>query len=251
MAKKIIFLPKDVDNSTINMPPLPAKHFLAGWYKDGEMFIDKDTNSVASKDDRSIVGGMKSCAPFLDAMISGYMLYTWHDVEIIKNDGTVEWKYLELNEYTDKIVHVDNISVPMINERVGDIGHTIPRPAGHAQNHMVFNGSWGIKLPRGWSLLISHPLNRFDLPFTIMSGIIDSDSFTANGNIPFFLREGWTGVIPKGTPFAQLIPIQRKTWYSSIDKGLHLSWANEVGSRARQVPYGYYKKKIWVRKKYD
>jgi len=252
VAKKIIFIPHGSDEAiTHTIPPMPAKTFLPEWYRLGEMFIDRDTNTVASREDRDIVGGLKSCVPFLDAMLSGYMLHTWVDVEITRNDGIVEWKYLEENEYTENVEQVDDTAIPMIGERIGDIGHTIPRPAGHAENHLTFSGVWGFKVPRGWSLLITHPMNRFDLPFTTMSGIIDSDSFSASGNIPFFIKEGWTGIIPKHTPFAQLIPVQRKSWYASVDKGLHLAWAKEVGNRARSVPYGYYKKNIWVRKDYE
>lgn len=256
MAKKIVFIPRDISSGhsivrDVSEPPLPAKVFIPQWYKDGEMFLNSYSHLKTDSGDPDRVGGMKSCIPFLDAMLSGYMLHTWVDVEITRNDGKVEWVYVQENEYTGKAEHLNDYPVPMMLERPGDIGETIPRPAGHASNHMAFNGMWGIKVPQGWSIMVTHPFNRYDLPFTTMSGFMDSDEFTASGNVPFFLREGWTGVIPKNTPFAQLIPIQRKTWVSQIDKGYHDIWASEVGKRSRSVKYGYYKKNIWQRKNYS
>lgn len=256
MIKKIIFTPRDISQGhslarDLTDSPMPAKIFLPEWYRKGEMFLNNSTGLKTDIKDPDRVGGMKSCMPFLDAMISGYMLQTWIDVEITRNDGEVEWRYIRKNEYTDNYEELLDFPLPLISERLGDIGETIPRPAGHSKNHMTFSGVWGIKVPRGWSLMVTHPMNRFDLPFTTMSGFMDSDEFTASGNVPFFLREGWTGVIPKNTPFAQLIPIQRKTWISKVDTGIHESWAHKVGNNSRAVNYGYYKKKIWVRKEYQ
>ena len=51
----------------------------------------------------------------------------------------------------------------------------MPRPEGHHPNHLAFKGFWGMKTPKGWSLLVVHPLNRHDLPWTITSGIMDAD----------------------------------------------------------------------------
>jgi hypothetical protein len=47
-----------------------------------------------------------------------------------------------------------------------------------------------------------------------MSGIIDTDSdlFVTWGQLPFFIRKGFTGIIPCGTPLYQIIPFQRDSW---------------------------------------
>jgi hypothetical protein len=44
--------------------------------------------------------------------------------------------------------------------------------------------------------------------------VIDSGYFSVAGNIPFFIKEGFTGIIPKGTPIAQIIPYERQEWIS-------------------------------------
>lgn len=162
------------------------------WYKNAERYY-YDKHGVE-------YDGLKVCVPFLDAMISGYVLVTPIDIEVsLDEEGKVKLAW-------------DDPGFQPINERIGLTGHTIPRPAGHAHNHLAWNCQWGWSTPEGYSVLVTHPLNRFELPFTTMSGIVDTEDFMGWGNIPFFIREGFTGVIPAGTPIAQLIPIKRDKW---------------------------------------
>ncbi len=230
-------------------PPMPGSSLIPDWFRKGESFLSRETNKVASKDDPFKTAGMKGCMPFFDSLTSGYLLLTWADVEITKNDddgGLLEFKYLEPDIY-GKPTETNN-DYRMIIERTGDLGHTIPRPVGHSYNHMAWSSQWGMSLPKGWSLLITHPMNRFDLPFTTMSAIMESDRFSPNGNIPFFIQKGWTGVIPKGTPFAQIVPIKRSSWISTFSK--MTTKDKFLAISAREVDYGFYRSKIWVPKKY-
>lgn len=211
--------------------PQPAKTAVPEWYKKGEAYF-KDANGVEH-------AAMKACIPFLDVMISGYMLVTPVDIKVtLEGDKQhVTWS-TENEHYKD-----------LIGERPKALGETIPRPAGHSPNGLVWSSKWGWKTPRGWSSIVTHPYNRHDLPFTTLSAFVESDKYFSNGNIPFFLREGFEGVIPAGTPFAQVIPIKRASWthtfsYSLTKLGLY------VGEKVRANDHGY-KKKYWVRKIYE
>lgn len=251
--KKIKFIPCSQDVFLNTAPPLPSKSLIPQWYKDGELWISHDGKNVSSSKDPLKIAGMKSCIPFLDSMLSGYMITSWHDVEITKNDGEISYRYIKVVD--DEIIELPQEEIiPMIDERPPALGHTIPTPSGHAKNHLVFKGQWGIRMPRGWSIMMTHPYNRFELPFTTVSGFMDSDGFWANGNIPFYIKEGWTGVIPKGTPIAQIIPIKRKSWISSVSLK-SLKYSQKLGMKAEEVRAekgaGYYKNNIWVKKKYD
>lgn len=214
--------------------PAPMKSFIPQWYKDSEaMWLDKDTGEMAA--------GLKKCIPVLDALVSGYTLTLPYDVyiSIVKESGDfkISWNLPE---------GVDSF----IDERPVELGATMPRPAGHYPNHMVWHGQWGIKTPRGWSVLITHPLNRFDLPFTTYSAIMDSDKFSAPGNIPFFIKEGFEGVIPAGTPIAQILPIKRAKWVMNKNNPGLVNLIHEQGELVRK-PDTTYKKKLWVRKDYS
>jgi len=182
--------------------------------------------------------GLKTCVPFLDGLLSGYMLLTWTDIYIkILEDGSLDIDWGSENTGL------------AIAERSPKSGSHIPRPAGHLPNHLVWTPKWGVKSPRGWSSLFTHPLNRFDLPFTTMSAIIDSDKYFSSGNIPFFIKEGFEGLIPKGTPYAQVIPIKRANWTAVYDPSL-IEAAHELGHETRSVERGRYRDKMWVKKVY-
>jgi hypothetical protein len=210
-------------------PPVPAKSEIPNWYKNAERhYYDKHGLKY---------DGLKVCIPFLDAMISGYMLVTPVDVEVT------------LDEEGRSKLSWEETGFPVLTERLGLTGHTIPRPAGHAHNHLAWNCQWGWKVPPGYSALLTHPINRFDLPFTTMSGIVDSEEFTGWGNVPFFIREGWTGIIPAGTPIAQLIPIKRDKWVSVQD---YTETDNQVErSSTLRSTTGVYKKRWRKPKEYS
>jgi hypothetical protein len=106
-----------------------------------------------------------------------------------------------------------------------------------------------VQTPKGYSLLVGHPLNRLDLPFFTLSGVVDADGVLTDGNLPFLLRKGFEGLIPAGTPFAQLIPIKREEWKLQKDEGL-VQVSSDNGKMAASR-MGYYKAKFWQKKKYE
>ena len=50
-------------------------------------------------------------------------------------------------------------------------------------------------------------------------GLVDADSYSGNFvNFPAQWRDqGFTGVLPKGTPVAQCIPVKRDSWEASFE----------------------------------
>lgn len=243
--KKIKFLLRPGYQLPID-PPIPASDIIPEWYRKGESFLDiNGLKTTADNPDKA--SGMKGCMPFFDSLTSGYFITTWADVEFTKNENNIiEYRYVHEDVFGG-YAH-DHTNWELLSERTGDLGHTIPRPHGYANNHMVWSCKWGMKLPRGWSMLVTHPMNYFDLPFYTMSGIMESDRFTPNGNIPFFLQEGFTGIIKKGTPIAQLIPIKRSSWISTASMMKDID--KFIANSAREVNYGFYRSKVWIPKKY-
>lgn len=248
--KKIKFIPNSTYALNNISPPEPVKNSIPEWYRKGELFISEKTGAVTTIKDENYAPGMKSCVPFMDALMSGYVITSWEDIHVNVYNNKVNIKYIEKNPYTGDWDEKNNIYKKMIDEREGDIGHTIPRPVGHSKNHMVFCGEWGFRLPRGWSALVTHPMNRFDLPFTTVSAIMDSDEWWTSGNIPFFFKENFEGIIPKGTAFAQIVPVKRSSWISEISKS-SINRYNYLTSKVRSTKYGWYKQNVWVRKKYE
>jgi hypothetical protein len=82
-----------------------------------------------------------------------------------------------------------------------------------------FNNFWTIESPPGYSLLVTHPVNRYDLPFVTLTGLIDTDLYKDNFiNFPARWRDhSFRGVLPKGTPVAQCIPVKRELWSAQFE----------------------------------
>jgi len=228
--KAIQFIPATSKEYALGHP-VPVKSVVPEWYKKGELYFKSP--------DGSLIDGMKSCIPFLDVMVSGYVLVTPFDIKVTIEDGNQKIGWDTENP----------VFKQFIGERPKALGETIPRPAGHSPNGLVWASQWGWKTPRGWSTIVTHPFNRYDLPFTTLSAMVDSDRYAANGNIPFFLREGFEGVIPAGTPFAQLIPIKRSSWTHRYAYSM-TKIISDLGAKTRLNKH-FYKKIIWVRKKYE
>jgi hypothetical protein len=227
---KIIRFFSSDEHENLGQPAL-AKKFLPKWYQKSE-YTFEDEHGIEHP-------GLKKCVPFLDAMLSGYMLVTPVDIFVSKNkDGSLKISWNSPEVFKD-----------FISERTKKLGEQMPRPAGHYPNHLAFRGFWGLKTPRGWSVLVVHPLNRHDLPFTITSGIMDADKYSTSGNIPFFVKEDFVGMIPAGTPFAQLIPIKRASW-KSINNDAGIKYLEHLQGATVRSPGKSYKKLFWVRKDY-
>lgn len=239
--KLIKFL--NTQTGSLDQAPSPVKNNIPEWYRRAESNIF-DPNGKE-------LPGLKKCMPFMDTMITGYFIKI--PVNIYVNEKNNDSSLSSLfNNKTELSIRWDGPPEyqDLISERPTELGQTMPRPAGHYKNHLTLRGDWAIKLPRGWSLLMTPPLNRYDLPFTTSSGIIDSDKFISPGNIPFFIKKGFSGVIPAGTPFVQLIPIKREEWQMIQDDKSLTDQRKREGFGVRNKGTAY-KNFAWSRKKYN
>ena len=98
-------------------------------------------------------------------------------------------------------------------------------------------------------------MNRFELPFLTTSSIVDNDKVHIPGTMPFFLRKGVQGILPAGTPYAQIIPFKREHWESEIDVSLSqeemIAKNKDNSAKYRKPDGGVYLKEVWERRKYQ
>ena len=86
-------------------------------------------------------------------------------------------------------------------------------PLGLPEGQLVlkFTNYWTLSAPEGWQLLFTHPLNRADLPFLTLTGLVSADRFT-DGYVHFpalWTDPAFEGTLPAGTPVAQVIAVPR------------------------------------------
>lgn len=214
--------------------PMPAKLSIPLWYKDSNISIEALSEMKEPSFDRPT---LKKCIPFLDSMMTGYIAELWCDIDVKLNyDGSpkLSWRTerqpLEIRESTST--------------------ENLPIPAGHGFTRFAWKIPYHLQTPKNYSCLITHPFNRYDLPFTTLSAVADTHEVMYAGNVPFFLKEGFEGVIEKGTPIYQILPFQREAWDSKENPTL-IEEGQKNGRLSSSVIFGWYKKNVWSRKEYN
>jgi hypothetical protein len=221
--------------------PNPTSKTIPEWYSDADRFAKKPDGEFWIGPDSGKIPTWKACPAILDILTTGYSLLTPCDIEF----------------FLDSSSNIDiNIKDPLYKDFVirrppmAQFYH----PNGYYQYHFQWTPDWGVSVPKGYSVLYVSPLNRYDLPFMTISGIIDNDKVNLPGSFPFFVREGWTGIIPAGTPYAQLIPFLRENWKSEakIPTVSEIANNNIENSKKYRIPNGgVYKKEVWTRRLYE
>jgi len=177
----------------------------------------------------------KLCVPYLDAMTMGYVYKLVDDVEVsLSPSGAPTLKWKTVNNLLD-IRHVVDSSIPF-------------------DCHPI---QFGIRMhayyqtPEGYSTLICHPFNRFDLPFQVPAGLVDSDIWGLPIFVPFYLKRNFIGTIPKGTPMFQMVPVKRDDWELTLDCSRESYEEHVIKEEARRTRItAYYKKDIHQKKHY-
>lgn len=178
--------------------PFPAVRGLPDWYK---ALPSEAFDSALGKEARTV----KKCPPFIDAMTYGFFIPLAVDLKV--QDGEFTWDFEVPEGFASEFWRS-----PIDFHDPGQIAGT---PLFDDDRFVIkFINLWTIETPPGYSLLFTHPVNRVDLPFTTLSGLVDCDTF-AQSPIHFPARwhdANFNGVLPKGTPIVQCLPVKRESW---------------------------------------
>ena len=121
---------------------------------------------------------------------------------------------------------------------------------GDAMSYPKWINPWSIQTPKGYSVLFTQPMHR-ESPFCIMDGIVDTDSYNAPVNFPFVLNDwNYEGMIPAGTPMAQVIPFKRDSWQMEMGKQEDYIKQQKTTMHLRTSFFDSYKNKFRAPKEY-
>lgn len=211
--------------------PVPTTKCLPEWY----------ARTASTVTDKRVIGPdgatphtIKKCVPVFDAMSAGYVLRSCMDIQVTQRDGLpfYQWPQLTPLEF---------------------------HPVSQAPEHPAMNGApvpkwinpWAIKTPPGYSCLFVPPMHNPNGIFTILPGVVDTDTYTAPVNLPFVLDDvRWEGLIPAGTPIAQVIPFRRESFQMQLGGDAERAELEKVQRRHRSLFFNAYKRQFWVRKEY-
>jgi hypothetical protein len=257
-----------VFTDTVGVPekffPKPADKSIPEWYKDLESYTSGSKKPDGSGNTSATI---KRCMPVFDAITGGYIIYTHTDVfvsqkEVEYLDGDHKNKTGEDRKLTEKqrikkglVKTIPSYEWPSYtplgfhpvqqapnHPRKGDLSDSMSYPK--------WINPWAIKTSPGYSVLFIQPMHR-DSSFTILEGIVDTDQYTAPVNFPFTLNDwGFEGLIPAGTPMAQVIPFKRESWQMSIGGKIEYESLSKTTSLLRTSFFDSYKSQFRQLKEY-
>jgi hypothetical protein len=238
-SQKISFVPSLEKFKDLYTAPVPAVTMVPEWYKSLTLYGSsndiKNLNPVNHVGTDGTLVDTKKCMPMFDALTAGYYYLLEDDLHVSLNDDgfpILTWKG----------------DVMLIDKRPT---LQIPVPSNCHQLHFGFRMNWFYRTPPGHSVLVTHPMNRYDLPFYTLSGMVDSDIWGLPVFFSFFLKRDFIGTIPKGTPIMQFIPFKRDEWEIEIKNDKESIEEEEFKAEQRRTMVtGYYKEDVWQKKEY-
>lgn len=234
---KVTFIPFTKSAELVGTEPIPSIKLVPEWYKNITPLINgsKKLSFLPGTGSPNIT--IKKCVPFLDAITIGYMAVLEDDILVEKLNG---FPYLSWR--SSKEVLITNHALEQYDG--------IPIPKEYSTAIFKWNNNWTIELPKGYSAYFTHPNNRFDLPFTTLSGVVDCDAYNVPVQFPFMIRDDFEGIVKAGTPICQIILFKREAWKSS--KEIFNNEKSYVNQRLfNRIFISAYKKLFWSKKTYE
>lgn len=210
--------------------PRPATEFIPDWYKNTESYVNGKKEPLGNG---GTSGTIKKCIPVFDAITSGYIISSPADVFVsIKNgEQYFEWSNFGLISF-----------------------HPIEQAPKHPEKkpyqYPKWINPWAIKTPKGYSVLFVQPFHRESV-FTILPGVVDTDNYYAPVNFPFVINDpNFEGLIPQGTPIAQVIPFKRDVFKMEFGIEKDIKDQHNIATKLNTKMFDRYKNMYWHRKEY-
>jgi hypothetical protein len=236
ITNEIEFVALDKYSFEVCPKPFPASQALPQWWKDASPYLKSGKNVDGKKiivENYQSNASFKKCTPMLDLLSSGYIVPLWSDVQVrYENElPSISWR-VERNVFE---LHATQ---------------EVEIPNGYQKSQFKFLNQWVPKLPKGYSALIIACPGYPNNPFRAMQAIIDYDKTTHPLFTPMFLKEGFEGIVEKGTPMFQIIPFKRNNWeskFSFLESGQS---AINVDRDIKATIVNNYVKNFWDKKSY-
>lgn len=218
--------------------PEPASKNIPEWYKELPTYFGDGIKKPIRPD--LTTSTIKKCIPVFDAISSGYIIKLGVDVYVEP----------QIDENGKPNPYFQWISLDAIGFHPIEQVPNHPSNKGHTVSYPKFINFWSVKTEPGYSCLFITPLHR-DLPFEILPGVVDTDTYTEPVNFPFVLKDiNFEGLIPAGTPIAQIIPFKRDSWKMEYGTESDIVQAHSTFAKVRTRFFEGYKTFYWNRKEY-
>jgi hypothetical protein len=228
--------------------PEPISQHIPSWFRN-----IKHTKEVKT---------VKGCMPFMDALTMGYAIKLTHDMWVQHKKGEdgkyfTDVRYGNQDTYDPVLISRLGIEFPTgfqaHNPNQLKNSYIVEKNGGHQAAVLKFSNPWRIKTPPGYSTLFIAPMNNYDDRFQIVSGVIETDTWDNQINLPFIINSEkhpqLDTIIKRGTVIAQCIPFKRDDWKMNIEE-------QDMNKRAFKIidhmvsVWRFYQDKYWVKKRW-
>jgi hypothetical protein len=233
---KVITFTQVLDGFTLACPQ-PSKNFIPEWYKKTKDFTEKNLGPTLNFDKTLLLNTtIKKCVPIEDSIKLGYMIV------------------LDVDVYVD--IDKNNKQQFYWPDGLGIDYHSFEQAKKHPkyekkQDFPRWCLPWIIETSKNYSCLFIPPMHR-DNVFEILPAVVDTDKFPMRAIFPFVMKDKkFTGIIPKNTPIAQIIPFKRENWKIKKGNRKNLNEFNKKEYRLNILFLDKYKRLFWQKKNYD
>lgn len=232
--KKITFT-KTIESVSDDYSPKPASRIIPEWYKKTKPYFGNSKKQELDENFQPLET-IKKCIPVLDVLSTGYIIPTYCDLWVRKNEN-------------GEIVYATSGEVNILFHPV------IQAPYHPKMNHHPYpkwNNPWAIETPKGYSSLFIPPVHGGNKYFSIIEGVVDTDIYPSPVLFPFVLNDvNFEGLIPAGTPMVQVIPIKRDEWNMEMGNDYNREKSREAQRKLTSMFFDRYKQFFWDRKSYN
>ena len=201
-------------------PPVASATALPDWLRTSPGKVMSDLLGGAE------LRTLKHCPPFLDALRTGVLLRL--ACAITATDDGLVWDW-PVPVPNDLDIPASPLGLHLPDQLAGT--PLKPRPD---QPIVKFINHWTLEAPAGFSLLVTHPFGREELPFRTLTGVVDADRFGL-GHIhapALWVDPAWRGTLEVGTPYAQVLAVPRSATRPTVEAR---AWTEEEAQARAQV----------------
>jgi len=180
-------------------PPVPASQMIPKWFDMLSNDIPDFQGPFPRVGDwiKEFTGHtIKKCPAVIDYLTEGYIVPLWCDLLVQKHGEKIHWEN-------------HNIDYGQIEFHNYEQAQTYPFEEGDHRHPLKFISPWFFKTPPGWSTMFIPPLLERNEHFTLIPGIVETDSFHQI-NFPGIWHTQGDTILKRGMPFLHVIPFKRE-----------------------------------------
>ena len=190
-------------------PPVPAAQMIPDWFRNLQMDIP-----IPDKKPFPVIGNIiknfnnhtiKKCPAVVDYLAEGYIIPLWADLLIQRHEQEFYWE--------------TNIAEDLPNAiefHPEEQFKGYPFKRNDFKTAVKFTSPWHFYTPKGWSTLFIQPLLHPNNDFTLIPGIVETDSFH-QVNFPSIWHSEGDRILKRGMPFLHVIPFKRSKTKLNIE----------------------------------